>query len=442
MPDVTYTDFGKRLTVSSNGVWSAYPTFFHGNGAPSSNLGNCVGDIYYDDLNGYTYVCTKYVSIPEHFTTLAGLSITMKSQVNFESAEGLTNFTYKCHETPPNSSMGTLVWYDGSTEPYYSYKCSGLTTNGLSVVINGWSWGAWSVDFTHGTSSYQNVPFYRNSTSNKQTIIFPNTFDEDTGTEPQDVIDFFINNAFSINNLGATWTMVIDGRLPAPPSMDDDILVGNNGSWVLNSSVHQNGVVFDRNPNNQNSNYNRSIPGNSFDVYNNSIMSISLDGNSKDVCWTTASNVQSLKRHAFKTLMNDKDASITSITSNESLSHWKYCQPGCYGYIGDSVASTLQGCPTTTAFVMVSTVLNRAYYYTSPNLNSLNSSYIIRYIFTWDGKIYKQNVQVDNMANYTYGNWYRITTSEEVPDAPTIDGNYVLKCSVSSGVPTYAWDAV
>lgn len=29
--------------------------------------------------------------------------------------------------------------------------------------------------------------------------------------------------------------------------------------------------------------------------------------------------------------------------------------------------------------------------------------------------------------------------NNKVPDAPTTDGNYILKCSISSGTPTYSW---
>lgn len=39
--------------------------------------------------------------------------------------------------------------------------------------------------------------------------------------------------------------------------------------------------------------------------------------------------------------------------------------------------------------------------------------------------------------------WVEVVAKDNrVPDAPTTDGNYVLKCSVSSGVATYTWDAV
>ena len=30
---------------------------------------------------------------------------------------------------------------------------------------------------------------------------------------------------------------------------------------------------------------------------------------------------------------------------------------------------------------------------------------------------------------------------EKVPDAPTTDGTYILKCTVSSGTPTYSWES-
>jgi hypothetical protein len=33
------------------------------------------------------------------------------------------------------------------------------------------------------------------------------------------------------------------------------------------------------------------------------------------------------------------------------------------------------------------------------------------------------------------------TTAEELPDAPTTDGNYVLKCSVADGEVTYTWES-
>ena len=57
-----------------------------------------------------------------------------------------------------------------------------------------------------------------------------------------------------------------------------------------------------------------------------------------------------------------------------------------------------------------------------PDLASGNGTYVI--------------IQSNNELSLT-----PLTTPTELPDAPTTDGNYVLKVTVADGTPTYTWAA-
>lgn len=54
---------------------------------------------------------------------------------------------------------------------------------------------------------------------------------------------------------------------------------------------------------------------------------------------------------------------------------------------------------------------------------------------------YDYKAAVDTILNEVNGDVTKLVTAEKVPDAPSSDGTYVLKVTVSSGTPTYSWVA-
>ena len=51
------------------------------------------------------------------------------------------------------------------------------------------------------------------------------------------------------------------------------------------------------------------------------------------------------------------------------------------------------------------------------------------------------DVTTDKRSNALTVDWAGNLVCNNIPAAPTADGNYVLKCSIVSGVPTYSWVA-
>ena len=54
---------------------------------------------------------------------------------------------------------------------------------------------------------------------------------------------------------------------------------------------------------------------------------------------------------------------------------------------------------------------------------------------------YDYKAAVDTILNEVNGDVTKLVTAEKVPDAPSSNGTYVLKVTVSSGTPTYSWVA-
>lgn len=54
---------------------------------------------------------------------------------------------------------------------------------------------------------------------------------------------------------------------------------------------------------------------------------------------------------------------------------------------------------------------------------------------------YDYKAAVDTILNEVNGDVTKLVTSEKVPDAPSSNGTYVLKVTVSGGTPTYSWVA-
>ena len=54
---------------------------------------------------------------------------------------------------------------------------------------------------------------------------------------------------------------------------------------------------------------------------------------------------------------------------------------------------------------------------------------------------YDYKAAVDTILNEVNGDVTKLVTTEKVPDAPSSNGTYVLKVTVSGGTPTYSWVA-
>lgn len=387
-----------------------------GTTAPDASIVANVGDFYYNTTNGDLYVCSEYISPTVTITDLTGYTFTFNNSIPFETLNAIRN-TYNINSQFPASSYPT--WNQTKINIDYYNGMTGI------IVIN--------------FNGQSNVTAYKSNNnpqwvSQYQKIKFTGGTDATNST----FVNFVLNNA-TLDGVGSTWEHIY--TLPVPTSMSDDKLIQYNGEWTPVSKAYPStGYIIDRHPNNPSNNYNRSFPGNSYTIYNNGWESIRMDSSNQDIIWTAASNAQSMRRHALKTYLGNPDSGLGArIVNNTDLNTWQTCQGGSYGHISESVAATLTNCPTTTGFVLVSIVLNLGYYYNNPTAASVKSSTVLRYILADDGNIYKQAVIVDNSWNYTWGSWERLITTKEVPNAPTTDGNYVLKCSVSNGTPTYTW---
>jgi hypothetical protein len=58
-------------------------------------------------------------------------------------------------------------------------------------------------------------------------------------------------------------------------------------------------------------------------------------------------------------------------------------------------------------------------------------------VYALNGNIYWRYGYQDSVDDYRFTAWKRIATY--IPDPPTTDGAYVLKCVVTNGTPTYSW---
>ena len=412
LPQVTDADFGKKLTVNSAGVWTASPSFYHGNEAPGSSDGFCVGDVYRNDTNGDIYVCTDYAPRPAQITSLAGLDITMNTTVTFASAEGLPEYTYNCG----SSGSGTLQLYDGTTKrPGGSYEPHQLTVNGLAVTVYGWNYGSWNTNYTHNTSAYENVPFYWSTTGVRQRIIFPASFNSGQPAENQNVVDFFINNAYSLNNYGATWALVHgqDNRF---------------SQMSYDSNAYHKYLSGHRSSSNNNPTYSWEK------IWQPENLNYLADGCT--VMYTSSSTVTNypltscvapryvpslLWKYAYFGLVNGDDLNTAAGMK--------------FGTIAKTDVSTnVTNAPTSSPIFIMD--VNGPNHFSTGGATPSNSEYVIRKLTDVDARMFVQKAQ-NVSGSYVFNDWKEVLA---LP-IPSTDGTYTLKCTVTDGTPVYSWVA-
>lgn len=412
LPSVTDADFGKKLTVNSAGIWGASPSFYHGNGDPSSSDGFCVGDIYRNDANGDVYVCTAYIPRPAQITSLAGQDITMNATVNFASAEGLPEYTYNCG----SSGSGTLQLYDGTTKrPGGSYEPHQLSVNGLAVTVYGWNYGSWNTNYTHNTSAYENVPFYWSSTGVRQRIIFPASFNSGQAAENQDVVDFFINNAYSLNNYGATWALVHgrDNRF-SQMSYDSNYSRKYLSGWRSLSTADPT-YSWEKIWQPESLNY---LADGATVMYT----SVSTEANYPLRNCIAPRYVPSLLwQYAYFNIANNDD--LNTVAGMKFGTAAK-----------KNTSFNVVNSPTSAPLFIMD--VNGPNHSTNAGATPANGEYIIRKITDSDARVFIQKAQ-NVSGSYVFNDWKEVLA---LP-IPSTDGTYTLKCTVTDGTPVYSWVA-
>lgn len=172
-------------------------------------------------------------------------------------------------------------------------------------------------------------------------------------------------------------------------------------------------------------------------IFNGGYTQMSLEKN--DLLFYTSSGMypRHLSRCVFNFLAN-RGANNDAISQNADLNDKKYFRVGNYGSVTASVAASLVNCPTTEEFNLQVMYVNKTYYNDS-SYYPANGTYVFRILITATGKVYTQyGSYVGNVWSMS-DPWKRMVTTNEVPEAPSADGTYTLKCVVSSGTPTYSW---
>lgn len=432
LPAVTVADEGDVLTVNASGQWENLPPAssgtmsFSGSGAPISSIIAKEGDIYRDINTDRLYICSQYVN-PLYVTNLKGLTITLPTSMPLP-VNGFDDVSYQFGGTYTGTLRIDEISSGGTvTRTFNHYNMSSSVTDS-KVITTAWSSGAWNrVLFSDSQTN-----LYGNNPTNTPKVIF--YFPDNVDVTSEKLVRWFIDNAIDIVGAGAIWKEVyaLPDGIPNG-TYERAILQWNNstGKWENNAGT------IDLRSSGSTAYFIRLNPASSIEIWNSGIQKTIL--NSEDLIWKNSGNYNiSLHRQMFNNLGGVRDANVDAITSNSSLNQNKYCRIGHYGYVADTVAATLTDCPTTEGFSMFSMTVNGTMYNDSTYYQS--NTYYERFIITLSGKIYKQSAYYLTSGNYVFGNWERLITSEEVPDVDTTtDGTYVLKCTVTGGVPTYSW---
>lgn len=137
---------------------------------------------------------------------------------------------------------------------------------------------------------------------------------------------------------------------------------------------------------------------------------------SENMCLRSGNRVISAGR------MSESVSDLNDLPSNVIYQIDKNCT-------GETEDSTLGHHPAEGKSCVVS---NMAFSYSTRH-GSVQTLYVI------DGSMYWRYGYQQSQNDFRWTPWRRLAT--EIPDAPTTDGAYVLKCTVSNGTPTYAWVA-
>ena len=433
LPSVTVADEGDVLTVNSSGQWENLPPAssgtmsFSGSGAPVSSIIAKEGDIYRDIASDRLYICSQYVN-PLYITNLKGLTITLPATMPLPT-DGFDDVTYQFGGTYSatlriQECTGSSI---GMDQLYYNMT---VTTSESKIVVTRWSYGAFSRTMFSET---QTTLF--NGISLTSVVV---TFPDDVDVTNTKLVRWFIDNATNIIGAGSIWKEVY--------ALPDGIPNGNYDRAILqwDSSTGKwfsNGGAMDLRQNGSTSNFIRLSPGSSVEIWSGGSTKAKI--NTDDITFVSKGNASypaSPFRSNFNLLGGRQDTDTITIASNMDLNQAQLCRVGNYGYVSDAVAATLTNCPTNGhGFTFKVLSATNTYY---SNTNYLNNSYNTRVIITYDSVVYIQNAWYATSGNWTFGPWQKITTSAEVPDVDTTtDGTYVLKCTVTSGVPTYSWVA-
>ena len=422
LPPVTVADEGDVLTVNSSGIWENLPpsssgtVSFSGSGAPASSIHAKEGDLYRDISTGRLYICTQYVN-PLNITNLKGLTIVLPTAMPLP-VNGFDDVSY----TFGGQYSATLTI--GNQQWYYME----VTAASSTIKVTKWLYGAFVK--TMFSESQQNL-FGDNPVSwPRQTFIFPDDVDV-TNTK---LVRWFVDNALDITGVGSIWTEVI--------AIPDGIPTGTTANKILvwdatNSKWKQNTSTLDLVSDSSGYFMRLSLTAGNLGIWTGSTEQTRLSTN--DLTFKNGTKDISIRRSAFDMLGARKDSGTQTFSNGSDLNTASFCRPGNYGYVTDVVAATLVNCPSDTAFCFKVMTTSRSDY--DDNSSYLTWSYNLRILIKWDGTVFLQNVYYENSGSWYFGPWNRITTSAEVPDAPTTDGTYALKCTVTSGEPSYSWVA-
>lgn len=425
LPATSSSDNGSVLQVI-NGVWAkgsggggGGSSMHTGHGAPTASIVAAIGDIYTDLDTNEAYVCTNYIDPSVTITDLTGKTFYFNETIPEEDVA----YVYeKYSETTGQGGYDFSINYinvDRSTNVQYALVFRHNITSVDYYVL---------VSYSNGTlyETYNGGRWYN---ANLRRIKFTGG----TDATNQDLIDFVTSNAI-LDNTGSTWAKLVASPLTTAPTYNGSFLQWNTSmnKWQANA-----GSIFFYTASNNPGTYTRIDPGTGVLVSNGYNIVAQYTTDPRTVEYRLNSSSHYLFRMLLKTLLAPADNGCQSIVNGSDVSSTAYFKAGQYGYVPPTTAANLVNCPTQEGFVLTVIWLNQSYYVMSNESNTKG----VRFIITDSGKIYRQYVYNTSRTWYTGEEWKCITNGEVIPDAPTTDGTYTLKCTVTDGTPVYSWVA-